>query len=159
MPIALLALYTTATLPVFAAEKAPWVVVRLHGTTLSGTDPNGIWSKEELRSAQAGKPVSTDVGTAQVPAGEVLISQILEIGCNEECPTRVVLRRPGKPDAVLLDDYVYVGTPVSEARDADVIYRVRSDLSELDGGTGTSGKAAWPGGPGGVLELDRSGVK
>ena len=70
-----------------------------------------------------------------------------------------MLRRPGKPDAVLLDDYVYVGTPVSEARDADVIYRVRSDLSELDGGTGTSGKAVWPGGPGGVRELDRSGLK
>lgn len=157
----MMALATTVMQPAHSAEKAPWVVVRLHPTTLSGTDPVGIWSKAEVLAARRPLTFGVDVeaGSAQIADGKVVISRLEEPGCNAECPVRVVLRRPGKPDAVLLDDYVYVGTPASPERGGDMIYRVRSDLSELDGGTGTGGNAVWPGGLGGVLELDRSGLK
>lgn len=161
MPAIMMALATTVMQPIHAAERAPWVVVRLHPTTLTGTDPAGIWSKEEIRAARRPLTFGVDVeaGSAEIADGEVVISRLEEPGCNAECPVRVVLRRPGKPDAVLLDDYVYVGTPASPERGADMIYRVCSDLSELDGGTGTDGKAVWPGGRGGVLALDRSALK
>lgn len=159
MSIAMVMAAATATASVRAAEMAPWIEVRLHAETIAAADPNRIWSSEDLAAAGTGGGAQVEVGSAKVGAGEVVISRLEEPACNAECPTRVVLRRLGRPDAVLLDDYVYVGTPASAERGADMIYRVRSDLSELDGGTGTNGNAVWPGGRGGVLELDRSGLK
>lgn len=159
MAIVMMMAASAATAAVHAAEKAPWIEVRLHVETIAAADPNRIWSSEDLAPAGTGGGAQVEVGSAKVGAGEVVISRLEVPACNAECPTRVVLRRPGLPDAVLLDDLVYVGTPAGPERAADMIYRVRSDLSELDGGTGTDGKAVWPGGRGGVLKLDRSGLK
>jgi hypothetical protein len=150
----------------WAADPAPWVDVTLKDKPVFDGDPNGIWSRDELKRATWVASADVRVGKATVPRGEILVSRLQEIGCNAECPTRVVLRRPGQEDVLLFDDYARFGTMTGSGRDAPMIYRVRSDLSELDAGApGWSGQpaaqAADPAGaePQGPVKLDRSGLR
>src|SRR5687767_11746488 len=106
MAIVMMMAASAATAAVHAAEKAPWIEVRLHVETITAADPNRIWSSEDLAAAGTGGRAQVEVGSANVGAGEVVISRLEVPACNVECPTRVVLRRPGLPDAVLLDDLV-----------------------------------------------------
>jgi hypothetical protein len=151
----------------WAADPAPWVEVTLKDKPVFDGDPNGIWTRNELKRATWVASADVRVGKATVPGGEVLVSRLQEIGCNAECPTRVVLRRPGQEDVLLFDDYARFGTMAGSGRDAPMVYRVRSDLSELDAGApGWNGQqpaaqATDPGGaePQGPVKLDRSGLR
>jgi hypothetical protein len=144
---AVMAAFAAATIQTAdAAEKASWVTVEAKAETLTGADPDGIWSAEEIGRTYPGEG-NVYAGKTQVPAGTVWVSTLLEAGCNAECPTRVALRRPGQPDVLLYDDYARGGGSASQARYAPMEYQVRSDLSEL--------KTAEPK----PLKLDRNGLK
>lgn len=94
-------------------------------------DPTGIYSEKDLRTLRWGRSPTHRliVGEAEVPGGTLLLSEVWAGGCSNDkggsfCPAKLVLRRPGKPDAVLFDGELSM--PSGTAR------YVRADLSAIE---------------------------
>ncbi|WP_395675546.1 hypothetical protein [Inquilinus sp.] len=136
-----------ASVTAWAAGADGWITVELKPESVSAPDPHRVWTDEEVALTRQGSLGNVWTGQAEVSGGTILVSRLQEISCNAECPVRVLLRRAGRPDITLFDDYAYTGAAASSARYAPMRYGVRQDLSALQTGQPQP------------LKLDRSGLK